>query len=188
MLSSGVAKQHEVTITFTYGVLQAFLLSVMLHSSEIFLSTQNTPPRRRFFHDWNYILIPIMSREISWYLEFIPEIAVNLLSKGSRHLFILCCYLQLYSITFHAHSPCTLACSSTVVITKPWTSVLRRCHMSAACFTYDLDLSSGHDPLGIQLRARRITLLSTNDQVCLFDNLKRKRSQWKEAKKKEYSR
>lgn len=55
--------------------------------------------------------------------------------------------------------------------------VLRRCYMSAACLTCDLELSSNHDPRSIQSRGRRIALLSSYDQVCLLDNLKWEGSQ-----------
>lgn len=70
-----------------------------------------------------------------------------------------------------------LACRLTVVITKPLTSGLRRCYMSAACLTCDLELSFNHDPRSIQSRGRRTALLSSYDQVCLLDDLKWEGSQ-----------
>lgn len=143
MLSSGVAKQHDFTITFAEGVSKAFLLSVVLHSSETFQVPHTTS--MKIFPKQVIPWFQLWTEKSAGILYLFQKIAVNLLTKDSRHLFVLCCYLQLYSLTFLAHFPRTLAPSSTVVITKPWTSVLRRCHMSAACFTCDLDLSSSHD-------------------------------------------
>lgn len=58
MLSSGVAKQHDFTITFAEGVSKAFLLSVVLHSSETFQVPHTTSmkifPKLKLYPDSNY--------------------------------------------------------------------------------------------------------------------------------------